>query len=299
VTASGSDAREIVSVPLREALGVFTAKTTLGPEHERLMRARHRPVAWEKSTADELPGELRAGLADLWRARTTSEHRSVGTFSLYALDLLGAGAPAEVLSHACRAALDEVRHTELFARLTSLYSGEEETPPPGIPPMPDDGSVSMREQVAREALQLSVISETYSSVLLSVLRERAGDPVVRQVLSIVISDEVHHARMGWAFLASLASGEGGGEVRARLAHELAATMDALVKSLFGDPTAIPPSSVPEEHRALAEAHGYLPALEEYALFHEAIGALWIPGLAVLGIDASVLADRYPRSAPPA
>jgi hypothetical protein len=298
VTTRRSDAGETESVPLRDALGLFAAETTLRPEHERLMRARHRPVAWEKSTAGELPGELRAGLADLWRARTLSEHRSVGVFALYALDLLGAGAPAEVLSHACRAALDEVRHTELFARVTSLYSGDEETPPPGIPPMPDDASVSMRDQVAREALQLSVIAETYSSVLLSELRERAGDPVVRQVLSIVISDEVHHARMGWALLASLVAGEGGGDVRARLQRELVGTMDALVKSLFGDPRAIPPSSVAEEHRALAEAHGYVPARDEYALFREAIGALWIPGLARLGIDASALAKRYPRPGPP-
>ena len=38
---------------------------------------------------------------------------------------------------------------ELFARLAGLYSGEIETPPPGIPPMPDDPAVPMREQVAR------------------------------------------------------------------------------------------------------------------------------------------------------
>jgi hypothetical protein len=115
------------------------------------------------------------------------------------------------------------------------------------------------------------------------------------VLSIVIADEVHHARMGWAFLASLVAGEGGDEVWARLQGELASTMDAMVRAMFGDPAAFPAPSVPAEDRSLAEAHGYLPAREEWALFHGAIEALWIPGLAALGVDASMLRDRYPAA----
>jgi hypothetical protein len=183
-----------------------------------------------------------------------------------------------------------------FARLAAIYSGHAETPPPGIPPMPDDASISMRDQVAREALHLSVLSETYSSVLLSELRERARDPVVRDVLGVVIADEVHHARMGWAFLASMLAAPGGDEVRARIQSELLGITDSLVKAMFGDPRTIPEPSLRGEARALAEAHGYLPAREEYALFRGAIDALWIPGLAALGIDARMLADRYPSSA---
>lgn len=280
------------------ALDVFTRDTSMAAEHRRLMDGGHRTIAWEETTAATLSPELREGLADLWRARMLSEHRSIGVFALYVQDLLGAGAPAEILSVACRAALDEVRHAELFARLAAIYSGHEETPAGGIAAMADDPSVSMRDQVAREALHLSVFAETYSAVLLSDLHDRARDPVVKSVLGVVIADEVHHARMGWSFLASMLRGEDGAEIRARLQREVLGTMDGLVQSMFGDPSTIPASSLRDGERAIAEAHGYMAARDEYALFLRSIADIWIPGLADLGVDASALALRYPVAGVP-
>jgi hypothetical protein len=280
-----------------EPLASFLLVTSLEAEHRRLMDARHVHVPWDASTAPSLAPELRDALASLWRARMAAEHRSVGVFALYVLDLLGAGAPAEMLSLACRASLDEVRHTELFARLASLYSGKTETPPAGIPPMPDDPSVPMRDQVAREALQLSVLAESYSSVLIGELHDRARDPAVRAALSVVLADEVHHARMGWAMLASLfASEDGGAAVRERVQRELPGMVDHLVRSMFGDPAALPEPSLAERHRAVAAEHGWLAPHEEWSLFRQTIDDVWIPGLAALGVDARALSDRYPAGA---
>jgi hypothetical protein len=274
------------------ALEAFTRGTTLAAEHRRLMDTRHRAVPWDSSTAASLPAELREGLAELWRARMVGEHRSVGIFALYVLDLLGAGAPAEMLSLACRASLDEVRHAELFGRLAALYSGKEETPPPGIPPMPDDPGVPMRDQVAREALHLSVLAESYSAVLLGALHERARDPAVVGALGVVLADEVHHARMGWATLKMLFEGEHGEALRARVQRELAGTMDDLVKAMFGDPSKLDAPRLAEELRPLATEHGWMAAREEWALFQQTIRDVWIPGLATLGIDARALSGRY-------
>jgi hypothetical protein len=281
---------------LAGALGTFTRETTLGPEHRRLMEAGHRPVPWAESTAHTLPAALRAGLAELWRARMISEHRSVGIFSLYALDLLGAGAPAEALSLACRAALDEVRHAELFARLAGLYSGELETPPPGIPPMPDDPSIPMRIQVAREALHLCVCAETYSAVTLAELHARSTDPAVHGALGVVIADELHHARMGWSLLSSLLADPDADELRAFLQAELLPMLDGFARDMFGDPAQIPAPSLTGAERALADAHGYLPQRDEYALFRATVDEVWIPGLPGLGLDPAALRGRYP--APP-
>ena len=277
------------------ALDVFTRSTSLAPEHRRLMEGRHRSVPWEKSTAHELPLALRERMAELWRGRMLSEHRSVGVFSLYVHDLLGAGAPAEILSHACRAALDEVRHTELFSRLASLYSGRTETPEPGIPAMADDPAIPIRHQVAREALQLAVFSETYSSVLLSALHDRAEDVVVRTVLGIVIADEVHHARMGWAFLASLLRDDQAG-LGPWLARELRPVMDGLVASMFGDPATIPPSDLSEHEQSLARGHGFMESREEYALFCATLEDVWLPGLRAIGVDVAGLAGTTPPDA---
>jgi hypothetical protein len=272
------------------ALADFTQETNLTAEHRRLMDAHHRAVPWEQSTAASVPAPLRAMLADMWRDRMINEHRSVGIFSMYSLDLLGAGAPAEVLSLACRAALDEVRHAELFARLTSLYSGKPETPPPGIPPMPDDIDVPLRLQVAREAMHLSVAAETYSAVSLAELHARAIDPAVKGALAVVISDEIHHARMGWAFVRSLLADDADHRVRDWINADLRQMFVGLEKQMFGaDPKNLPPPSIAEEDRALAEAHGYLSLREDHRLWVETMNEIWIPGLALLGLDVSNIA----------
>jgi len=279
---------------LSESLASFTAETRLGPEHRRLMDAHHRPVDWAASTADALPPELRAGLAELWRARMISEHRSIGIFSLYTLDLLGAGAPAEVVSLSCRAALDEVRHAELFARLAEIYSGEREAPPGGIPPMPDDPDVPIRFQVAREALHLCVCSESFSAASLTELHSRSSDPAVKGALANVIADEIHHARMGWVLLSRMLAEPDAGELRSRLQAELLPMFDGFVKDIFGDPKAIPEPSLKGEERKIAEAHGYIPLRDEYEIFRAVAEEVWVPGIAGLGLASGDLRGRYPK-----
>ncbi|MFO0547949.1 MAG: hypothetical protein U0271_06155 [Polyangiaceae bacterium] len=279
--------------PPSTALAAFLQATELEPEHRRLMDEHHRPIDWAASTATTLPAALRAGLAELWRTRATSEHRSIGIFNLYALDLLGAGAPVEMLSLACRAALDEVRHTELFCRLASLYSGAPESPPPGIPPMPDDPEIPIRLQVAREALHLSVVSESYSCALLSQLHERARDPAVKGALAAVLADEIHHARMGWSLLSLLLERDGDGALRAYLQADLEPALEQFVRDLFDDPKSLPAASLQGDERALAEQHGYSAIRDEYALFHACVRDVWIPGLTGLGLDAASLVDKFP------
>jgi hypothetical protein len=258
------------------------------------MRDRHAAIAWDRSTAQQVPPPLRPVLGALWRDRATSEHRSIGIFALYTLDLMGAGVPPAVLSHACRASLDEVRHAELFTRLAALYSGEEVAPPPGIPPMPDIPSMTMREQVAREALHLGVMSETYSSVSLTAIRDRATDPVVRQVLGVVLADEVHHARMGWAFVAHLL--EEDPAIRPFLDAELGPMFASYVDGVFGDPDALPESSVSADDRPLAEAHGYESIRDSFVLWVDTLRDVWVPGLTGLGLSAGGLIERYAASA---
>jgi hypothetical protein len=273
---------------LTDALSAFTEPTQLAAEHRRLMDERGRAVDFTRTTAAELPDDLRAALAAMWRARMISEHRAVGIFQLFGLDLLAAGAPVEMLSAVCRAALDEVRHAELTARLTSIYSGQPETPPPGIPPLSEDPSITLHHQVVREALHLSIGSETFSAVLLSEKRARAVDPVVRDVLGVLIADEIHHARMGWAFLAALED-----DRRAPLQGEILPLFDDLTRAMFGDPRELPEPSVPLAQRALAAGHGWMSARDEYALYLAALDDVWIPGLTAMGVDISGLRGRYP------
>lgn len=259
------------------------------------MDPRVAKIDWSRSGAAKLPPTLRTSLADLWRESMRAEHRSAGIFSTFVLDLMAAGAPARFLSVAAAAAVDELRHAELCAQLTTCYSGRAERPEPGIPRVPDDSRFTAREQALHQALFLSVAAETFSSIMLADVHRHARDPVVREVMRIVLADEVQHARLGWSYLAwALDDPEQAETTRAFVREHLLGVFDIAHRSLFGDPAEIPPASLRGRDAELATAHGYRPARGTYALFHESIPAVWIPAFAQLGIDASALATRFAR-----
>jgi hypothetical protein len=294
-----TDARADAPTIAQQVLSFQSPVSALEHEHRRLMDEHHQRVDWSRSTADSLAPPLRDALASLWRARALSEHRSVSIFATYTLDLLAAGAPAPVLSLACRASLDEVRHAELFTNVTRCYSGRDEAPTPGVSPLPDDSSLSLTELAAVEALHLCVGAETYSTALLHTLHANATDPVVRGAVAIVLSDELHHARMGWSYLASLldaASPERpASAMRETLQRELVSTFDGLAKGMFGDPERWPVEPLSGADLAIARGHGYLTIAEQHALFCETVRDVWLPGLAALGLDPSALRGRYDRT----
>lgn len=276
---------------LARSLLDFQALTTLDFEHRRLMDEHHQRVDFSRSTASSLDPDTRAKLALLWRERAQAEHRSISIFATYTLDLLAAGAPASVLSLACRAQLDEVRHAELFSQLAACYSGHEETPSPGIAPIPDDDSLSLSELAAVEALHLCVGAESFSTALLHALHEQATDPAVRAALAVVLSDELHHARMGWAYLAAVLREDPA--LRERVQRELVPTFDGLAHGLFGPVDAPPSDELFFAHEInLARAHGHMPIAEQRALFRSLVDDVWLRALPALGLDPSALAGRY-------
>ena len=158
--------------------------------------------------------------------------------------------------------------------------------------MPDDPSVPIRLQVAREALHLGVSSETFSAVSLVEMHTRAKDPVIKQVAAVVISDEIYHARMGWAFVSSLLADDPNGEVREYLQGDLSPLFDGFIRDIFGDPSQLPEPSIKPEYRELAVAHGYSSVREERALYRSTLHEIWIPGLTSLGFDMTALRGRY-------
>lgn len=275
------------------ALPNSTTSSALDHEHRRLMDEHHRRVDFSRSTAMSLEPSLRAALGALWRDRAQAEHRSVGIFATYTLDLMAAGAPARFLSLACRAQLDEVRHAEIFTALARCYTGADEPPPPGIAPVPDDPSLSLRELAAVEALHMCVGAESFSTALLHGLYEHATDPVVREVLAVVLSDEIHHARMGWAYL-SFALREDPA-LRETIQRELIPVFDGLARGLFGPWGAPPPEDPFAPHElALARAHGHMPWAQQRVLFSELVEQVWLPSLPSLGLDPAGLASRFGR-----
>src|SRR5439155_24209607 len=116
----------------------WVSGTPLEAEHHRLMRRRATPIPWAASTAASLTDAERARLTGTWMRRAEAEYLAVSTFSVLAIDLVAAMAPADVISLCLRAGIDEVRHTELCLRMAQIYSGEQKLPPPDMSSLPDD-----------------------------------------------------------------------------------------------------------------------------------------------------------------
>ena len=258
--------------------------TPLVDEHLKLMHARRKPIPWRESTASSLTDAERVLLADTWRRRSQAEFLAISTFAVLSMDLCAARAPADVLSLTHRAAIDEVRHAELCARLASIYSGRDELPPPGLSDLPDDPKRPKRDQAVANALLVSCVAETVATVVLATVRQDVEDPVVDAVLEQLYADEVQHARLGWAYLA--ANVRDGGDRFREVAAEMIPIAVAGAANVVDKPKPEDPSS------PRLKAHGFVTPTEERELFAKTVKEVLAPGFEAQGIPIGGLVDAY-------
>ncbi len=196
----------------------------------------------------ELTAAERSALAEAWTADALLEHASVASFARFSLELLAAGAPADLVELAHHAALDEIRHAQLCFALASAYAGEEVAPGPF--PLGDSVTVGASlAAIAASAVREGCVGETMAAVVASEQLARATDPAVRAALARIAADEARHAELAWRTVA-WAVKVGGSEVRA-------AVEDALRGALAVDDRSVAPAAWP--CLAVMEAHGRLDA----------------------------------------
>jgi hypothetical protein len=258
--------------------------TPLEAEHQRLMRRRAEPIPWHETTAAALTDAERARLTETWTRRAAAEYLAVTTFAVLAIDLVAAGAPADVLSLCMRAGIDEVRHAELALRMIDIYGGKRVQPPPKMSSLPDDPKRSRLHQAVANTLLVSCVSETYATTVLTATRDITTDPTTHGVLTSIYSDEVMHARLGWSYL-RYAIDHGGQGVR-----DAAAKMVPI--ALRGN------ANVIERERPIGEitdairGHGLMTAAEERVIFSSCVSEVLVPGFEALGIDCGTAVQDY-------
>lgn len=132
----------------------------------------------------------------------TGEFGAVGLFSQIATALALHGAPFDLVSLATRVPTDEIRHADIAIRFAKLLAGQEVSF--------DLDREAFEKQFAKPLDQerldfviadIAAVSETLAAALLNACLERATDPVAHAVFASIVSDEVHHARLGWYYLA--------------------------------------------------------------------------------------------------
>jgi hypothetical protein len=256
--------------------------TPLEAEHHKLMHRRAARVPWEASTVAGLTPAQRARVAATWRTRSEAEYLAVSTFSVLSMDLCAAGVPADFLSAVHQAAIDEVRHAELCTRLVAIYGGASEPPPLGLSDLPDEPARPKRLQALANALLVSCVAETYATVAVAAIRDRATDPCVAAVLKIIYADEIRHARLGWAFL-SWSLREGGEAARAAAAEMVPIAVKACANMVEA-----PRQEVDDP---MLHGHGLMDAAEERGLFSSAVRDVLAPGFEAVGVGVgSIVAD---------
>lgn len=258
--------------------------TPLEPEHQRLMRRRQVPIPWEQSTVAELSPAERSRLAETWTRRSAAEYLAVSTFAVLAIDLVAAGAPADVLSLCMRAGIDEVRHAELCLRMIEIYGGKRVMPPPGMSSLPDDPERPKLHQALANTMLVSCVSETYATTVLTATRDLTTDPVAHAVLTSIYSDEVMHARLGWSYLRYGIERGGQGVIDAA-----AAMVPIALRGV---------ANVVERERPVGEVtekvrgHGLMTPAEERVIYSSCVREVLVPGFEALGIPCGSAVEDY-------
>jgi hypothetical protein len=117
-------------------------------------------------------------------------------------DLAAMGADPVVVKGARDAASDEERHRDLCAVLAARFGendAKNHVPPPG---RIGRSQMDPRDRLLWEVVAVCCMSETMNTSLLTRCQEVAKDAQIRATLHELLQDEVRHAQLGWAHLAS-------------------------------------------------------------------------------------------------
>ena len=107
-----------------------------------------------------------------------------------------------------RVVRDETRHVALCSELVDHLGGWlDDAHEPGW--VRQDRRLPVELRVARSVVGSMCIGETVSVFMLRAARERATDPVAREVLTRMSSDEAFHSRFGWLWLEEFFNVKGG------------------------------------------------------------------------------------------
>lgn len=225
------------------------------------------------ATIEALPPGERALLASLWQSRASSESSVRSVFDQLIAELTATGAHREVIALAQRAADDEARHAQICAELAAVYHGAPITLAlsPSVR-LPDYGETP-RMRAALHVVNLCCISETIASAFVEACLAASEGEMLRDVHGRHLADEVRHARIGWAHLATLSLDERGA-VAARLPELLRVQVLAWESRI----AELPEHGVP--------GHGYPPRADLIATVHGAVRDLVLPGFDYVDVDST-------------
>lgn len=223
----------------------------------------------------------RLELCDHWTQVGLMEHASIAAFARFGMQLLGLGAPLELIERSNAAQVDETRHARVAFAFASAYAGHQVGPGAldlvgALPPLEP-------RQVLSDVIREGCIGETLAAIEAEHAAEHATDPEVRAALAAIARDEGAHAELAWHFVAWLL------RVRPELADFARQQLSSACDELRAAPLA---ARDPGDARRLAL--GIVAGLERDELRRDAIERVVVPCAAALLDAPRQAADHAPE-----
>ncbi len=210
-----------------------------------------------------------------WGLRYRIETEASLRFGHLSRRLHAFGAPGALVELAERASRDETRHASHCQRLFRAAGGTQLTAVERVVEYAP-ASWAEAERLTYEVAAQSCLAETESMASLVTLLEAAGTPELKCVLRELARDEVHHSRLGWAYLAWARSRVDFGFLGARLPGMIAGSAGP---EIFNAPAGA------ADHPDLLRL-GVVPMSLRRRVYVETLQSVVFPGLELLGVETA-------------
>ena len=231
--------------------------------------------------AADLPEDDRLLVATTCARRAELELRGAAAFTVVTQALIELRADSRIVELSARAIAEEIRHSDIYFELASHYA-RAALPRPEVAPIdvPEHAGVSAELRRVLHVVGMCSINETMACAFLELCLDGATSGKVRAAVREVLSDEIRHARIGWAFLASpVVTASVRREVGRWLVPMLCAQLEGWWRQIDTLPEGEVAGHACPSGQAIAEAT------------LKSLGDLVLPGFQELGIDVSE-AYRY-------
>ena len=214
-------------------------------------------------------------IAAVWHGRASAE----GSVHAYAQrivrDLRDSDAASKVVELAARMVSDEARHVGICVDVASKLAGRPLSTPGPRPILDPLVDVPLPLRATLRVVATSCIGESFASAWIDESGRATRDPWLREILRRHLSDEVHHAQLGWAHLATNRVGE---DERRAIAAWLPRLVEVNLQAWYAFDARWPAEGFPE--------HGLPSHAETRAIVDDALDQLVLPGFEQMGIDTA-------------
>jgi hypothetical protein len=241
----------------------------------------HRPLPDDPGDVALTVAE-REAVAVAWTSRARNELSTSGVFANLTRSLIALAADTALVRQAADAVADEVRHAEICVHVARAYAPACAAPAPSVLRDPPRFGGSPELDVWLFVVLQSCINEGVATGYLQRCLDEACTPLARAAVRDILSDEIHHARLGWSLLASAKPSD---SLRGDIAEALP-TLLRMVADAWASPEREAPPPCPPGHGVVALCS--VPEVVR-ATYDELI----LPGFDAVGIDTGP-ARRWTR-----